>query len=289
MSNKDIADLVLLAALWGASFLFMRVAVPEFGPVLLITIRLLISGLFLLPIIVWKKNQRQLIEQIKPLSIVGLFNAALPFTLIAYSTLYVTAGFASVLNSATPIFASIIAFIWLKQSLTNLAMLGLSLGVLGVIILVGDKLSLDQLDSTLAIVAGIIGTICYGVAANYSKIKLKQVDPIVITVGSQLTGAILLLPFTFFYLPKELPSISSWLNLLVLAIACTAFAQIIYFRLLERVGATNATSVTFLIPIFGLFWGYLFLSETFSVRTFIATAIILFGTALTVGIIKRKG
>ncbi len=106
--------------------------------------------------------------------------------------------------------------------------------------------------------------------------------------GSPLSGAILLLPFLFYNFPTSLPSLSSWINLIVLVIAYTAVAQLIYFRLIERVGATKATSVTFIIPIFGLVWENLFSNENIELQTVIATAIILFCTSLTIGLIKSK-
>jgi drug/metabolite transporter (DMT)-like permease len=287
MTNRDLFYLTLLAAMWGASFLFMRVSVPEFGAVPMMAFRVLLAGFMLLPLVFIKRRQQVLKDNWKVISTVGVINSAIPFSLIAYSTLYVTAGFASVLNAATPIFASLIAFLWLGHRLSKLAAFGLLIGVFGVTLLVWNKLNFSQSQSVLAIAAGLGGTLFYGIAANYSKQKLLGVDSLSIASGSLIAAGIALLPFAIAWWPQQMPSTQAWINLLLLSIACTAYAQLIYFKLLETAGATNATTVTFLIPLFGLLWGYLFLDEIFEVTTLVATLIILLGTGLTTGLLQR--
>ena len=291
MKIGDSLSLIWLAAIWGASFLFMRVAVPEFGAVPLISIRVTLAGLFLLPLVFWRNKQSELSDNILPICVVGIISSAIPFTLIAYSTLYVTAGFASVLNAATPIFSALVAFAWLKQRLSKMAFVGLSVGMGGVILLVKDKIgfaNVEQGETAVAILAGLVSTFAYGFGANYSKKKLMGIDPVTITAGSQLVAAIVLLPLAIYWWPDEMPSINSWLNAILLAILCTAIAQIIFFRLIQDIGATNTTTVTFLIPIFGLLWGYLFLGEAIPIDTIIAGGVILVGTALANGLIKIR-
>ncbi len=287
MTNRDLFNLVLLAAMWGASFLFMRISVPEFGAVPMMTFRVLLAGFMLLPLVFIKRRQQVLKSNWKVISFVGLINSAIPFTLIAYSTLYVTAGFASVLNAATPIFASLVALIWLGQRLSRLAVIGLLVGVLGVVLLVWNKLDFSQNQSVLAISAGLGGTLFYGIAANYSKQKLVGIDSLSIAAGSLVGAGIFLLPFAFVYWPSSMPSTQAWINLTILSLACTAYAQLLYFKLIESAGATNATTVTFLIPMFGLLWGFLFLEEVFKVTTLIAAVIILLGTGMTTGLLQR--
>ncbi len=287
MSNRDFFNLILLAAMWGASFLFMRVSVPEFGAVPMMTFRVLLAGFMLLPLVFIKRRQQVLKSNWKVIGFVGVINSAIPFTLIAYSTLYVTAGFASVLNAATPIFASLVALIWLGQRLSKLAAFGLLVGVFGVILLVWNKLDFSQNQSVLAIAAGLGGTLFYGIAANFSKQKLVGIDSLSIAAGSLIGAGIFLLPFSIAYWPAEMPSMQAWINVSILSLACTAYAQLIYFKLIESAGATNATTVTFLIPMFGLLWGYLFLNEVFEVTTLIATVVILLGTAMTTGLLQR--
>jgi drug/metabolite transporter (DMT)-like permease len=288
MKLKDFAELLLLAMLWGASFLFMRVSVPEFGAIPLMLVRVTSATMFLLPIILWKNKQQEILNNLKPIAFVGLFGSAIPFTLIAYSTLYVTSGFASVVNAATPIFTALVAFVWLGQRLTRLAILGLIIGLVGVTLLVWDKISFNQANLFLAVIAGISATIFYGVSANYSKKNLVGVSPLSITTGSLFIAALVLLPFAIVQWPQQMPSTISWLNVLTLALACTAFAQVLFFKLVDGVGPTNATSVTFLIPGFGLFWGHLFLNEAVELSTLFAGLVILLGTGLTTGMIKAK-
>jgi drug/metabolite transporter (DMT)-like permease len=288
MKSRDIIDLIVLAALWGASFLFMRISVPEFGAVPMMAIRVAMAALVLIPVLILKRRQQVIIDNFKPLILVGLFNSALPFSLIAYSTIYVTAGFASVLNAATPIFASVIAFVWFGQRLSKLAALGLMIGLFGVILLVWDKIGFSGNNLTLAIVAGVSGTLSYGIAANYSKSKLGLMDPLSITAGSLITASILLAPLAIYWWPETRPSSAAWINVSILAVACTAFAQLLFFRLIDRTGATNATVVTFLIPVFGLLWGYFFLDETAPVSTLVAGFVILAGTGLSTGLIQKK-
>ena len=222
----------------------------------------------------------------KPIAIVGVFNSAIPFTLLAYSTIYVTAGFASILNAATPMCVAVIAFLWVGQRLSLGAVGGLLIGMVGVVLLVWDKVDFTPGSSGLAIVAGLTAALCYGVAAVYSKRHLAGVNALAIAAGSQVSAALFLLPLAVIYWPSENPSLSAWVNVVLLAVFCTGVAYILYFRLLESAGAANATTVTFLIPVFGMFWGYWFLDERVNLSTIVATGVILLGTGLTTGLIR---
>jgi len=286
MKSRDLVDLILLAALWGGSFLFMRISVPEFGAIPMMMVRTALAGLMLLPLLILKNHHQIMISNIVPISIAGVVGSAIPFSLIAYSTLYVTAGFASVLNAATPMFAAAVAFFWLGQRMSKIATSGLLIGIFGVLVLVWDKIGFSGGNVALAILAGIGGTLCYGLAANYTKQKLSKVTPLAITTGSLLAAAIFLLPLAIYLWPEKIPSNRAWLNVFLLAVACTALAQILFFRLIARTGATNATTVTFLIPVFGLLWGKLFLNEALELGIIIAGGIILVGTGMTTGMIK---
>jgi drug/metabolite transporter (DMT)-like permease len=286
MKIRDAFDLILLAMLWGASFLFMRVSVPEFGAVPMMAVRVALAAIFLLPFLFWKKRQSVMWHNILPISVIGVVGSAIPFSLIAYSTLYVTAGFASVVNAATPMFAATVGFLWLGQRLSKMAVLGLFISLVGVVLLVWDKIGFDKSSVFGAVIAGVGATIFYGVAANYSKKYLSGVSPLAITTGSLIVAAIFLLPAAIFLWPNQVPSIKSWLNVVILAVVCTGIAQILFFRLIENTGATNATSVTFLIPVFGLVWGNLFLEEVLEYKLLVAGFVILIGTAMITGLLK---
>ncbi len=288
MKIRNIFELVLLAMLWGASFLFIRVSVSEFGAIPMMAVRVAIAGLILIPILYWKKGGTLMFNNIKSISVVGVLGSAIPFCLIAYSTLYVTAGFASVVNAATPMFAASVAFVWLGQKLSKVAVLGLFISLSGVTLLVWDKIGFDESKIFLAVLAGLTAAFGYGLAVNYNRINLAGVSPLAITTGSLIAAAIVLLPLAIYFWPSQNPSLKSWLNVILLAVVCTAFAQLLFFRLLDTIGGTSATTVTFLIPVFGLLWGSLLLDELIEMNTLIAGVIILLGTAMTIGLIKFR-
>ncbi len=288
MNIGQLLVLTLLAAIWGASFLFMRVAVPEFGAIPLITIRIGVAALLLLPVLYWRGYLAELKGNWKHLFILGLTNAAIPFTLFAYAASQLTAGFTSVLNSLAPMFTALIGFLWLKQRLSIIACFGLLLGLVGVLLLVQDKSNLNSGVPWLGIAAGIGATVMYGFAANYAKHYKTNMSPIAIAGGHLLVASLSLLPFGLYLWPASMPSTLAWSNALLLAAFCTALAHFLYFWLLQKVSAHSAVSVTFLIPVFGMFWGALFLSEAVTLNMVLGCGIILFGVALTTGLVGKK-
>src|SRR5688572_5260082 len=167
---SDLLSLIVLGALWGGSFLFMRIAGPEFGPVALIEIRLIIATIVLLPILLTRERGKpNPTHKLPHMTLLGLFNSAIPFILLAYATLNLTAGFASILNSTAPFFAAIVAYGWLRDRLSPPRILGLVIGFAGVLVLVWGKASFKPGGSGLAVAAGLTAALCYGFAANYTK------------------------------------------------------------------------------------------------------------------------
>lgn len=289
MSTKNIILLILLAALWGASFLFMRIAVPEFGAVGLIEARVLLAGLALLPFwwIQETKSDRQAAIQAWPhLLLVGILNSSMPFVMFAYSMHTITGGMASILNGTAPIWGAIVAWVWLKDKLSLNAIVGLIMGFSGVIVLVWDELTLSFNGTMLAILAAGSAPILYGIAANYTSEKLAHVSPMSIATFSLLGAAISLLPLMIWFVPETWPSLNAWLATLALSLFCTSFAYIMYFKLLAEVGSTRAITVTFLIPIFGTLWGALFIDEEITLLIILGMGITLSGTALVTGVLK---
>lgn len=279
----NIAELFLLAAIWGASFLFMRIGAPEFGPVPLIALRVGIAALVLLPVLRSAGARGHLRSKAWPMLVVGVANSALPFSLFAYSTLYVNAGFDAVLNATVPLWTGLIAFIWLKVPISRPQIIGMLVGMAGVIVLVWDKMGEDRPGVWLATGAVLLATLSYGFAINYSKTRLTGVPPFVVAGGSQLAATLVLLPLAFLYWPAAPVSATAWYAALALGVVCTGVAYAIFYRLLDRVGSAYAASVTFLIPIFGVIWGAVFLKEAMTVSMILGCLIILFGTALTTG------
>lgn len=282
---RNLVDLLILAALWGGSFLFMRVAAPEFGPVPLMALRVTIAGLFLLPahwtkygLAGWKANAKRIF-------ILGIIHSAVPFPLLAYSTLSLTAGFTSILNSTAPLFAAIVGWLWLRDRLTSARVVGLVLGFLGVSVLLWDKASIKG-GGDLAVAAALSAALLYGIGANYSSRSLRGLQPLVVTTGSQFSAALFLLPFAFWAMPSTVPGFNAWASVIALGVLCTGIAYLLYFRLIGHLGATGAIAVTFLMPVFGMLWGWLFLNEPITGHMLAGTAVILVGTALTTGLFR---
>ncbi len=292
MRPADLAELVLLAALWGASFLFMRMGASEFGAVPLAGLRVAGAALVLMPILMWRRDLGALRAHWRPIAVVGLTNSALPFLCFSYAALTINAGLSSIFNAATPLFGAVIAWLWLKDRLSAPRVLGLLIGFFGVFGLAYSKASVkdgaDALNTALAVGACIVATVAYGFSASFTKRFLTGVPPMALAAGSQLAGAVALALPTVLLWPAHTPSLPAWASLAALAAVCTGLAYILYFRLIAHVGPANAITVTFLIPAFAVAWGALFLGEQISVPMVIGCAVILAGTALATGVLAPR-
>jgi drug/metabolite transporter (DMT)-like permease len=291
MKTRDLTDLFLLAALWGASFLFMRIAAPEFGPLALVEVRVVIAAVFLLGLLAWRGELGALRVQPGRLAALGVLNSALPFVLLTYATLHVTAGFAAILNATVPLWTALIGWLWLRNAIRPLQWTGLALGLAGVAVLVWGKASFtpsaSQLGTTLAFAAALVATCAYGLAANCTRKYLPDARPLVLAGGSQIGAATALLAPALLTWPATMPSPLAWASAIALGLACTALAYLLYFRLLARVGAVSASAVTFLIPAFATGWGALFLGEGVTLQMLAGGGVILAGTALGLGLWPR--
>lgn len=285
MKPRDLLDLTLLAALWGGSFLFMRYAVPDFGVVPLIWLRVALASVCLLPLLLLKRQFGALRQQAGALTVMSLFNSGLPFLLIAWATLSITAGLASIMNAMTPVFTALIGALWLGDRLDGRRGLGLLLGLAGVALLAADKADFRPGGSGWAIVAMLLATACYGFAANHTRRYLQGVPALVNATGTQLVSALVLLPPALWSWPERMPGLGPWLAALVLGVACSALAYLLFFRLIARVGASRAVTVTFLVPVFGTLWGALFLGEPVTASMLAGGAVVLLGTGLATGVI----
>lgn len=292
MKVKDIVDLVLLAAVWGASFLFMRMGAPEFGPIALVQLRMLIAALFLLPILMLRVGLNELPVNWRSLSILGFFNSAIPFLLLTYSTLYVSAGFSSIFNATAPLWGAIVAWVWLSERLPTIGVIGIVIGFVGVAVLAGDAESLVSPGSTLAVVAAIGGAFFYGIGANYARRYTKHLKSLTVATGSMLYPAIVLAPLAIVYWPEVQPSLRAWIAIVAMGVASTGFAYILYFRLIANVGPAKAITVAYLIPAFAVIWGALFLGGSVTALMIVGCLTIFLGTALVTGVLplgKRGG
>lgn len=278
MSTRDRVELVLLGAIWGSSFLFMRVAAPEFGPLALIAVRVAVAAVFLTAVLAWRGQAAGLRGNMRELTLIGTINSAVPFSLFAFATLSLSAGFSSVLNATAPLFAAAVGLLWLRERLSLRQNLGLALGFAGVVVLVSSKLSLAG--DRLAVLAGLAAAVCYGIAAHYTKRRLARLKPLAIAAGSQIGASLVLLPFAVLTWPEAAPSTRSIVYAIVLGVVCTGLAYVLYFRLLERIGTARSMTVTYLVPLFGMLWGFLFLGEPVTLRMLLGGGVVLAGVTL---------
>jgi drug/metabolite transporter (DMT)-like permease len=297
MNPANIIQLIVLAALWGGSFLFIRIGVSDFGVAPLMALRVGIGALFLLIVLAARRPVRQSLQTLRsrawPLFVVGILNSAAPFCLFAYAELTLSAGVTSVINATTPLWAAVVAYLWLKDRLTVLRVVGLAVGFGGVLALVWNQIAVPQGTpvapgtTALAAAAALGATLLYGIAASYTKRNLTGVDSLTVAAGTMTGATIALLPFAVYAWPAAPVSVLAWGSVIALGVACTGIAYMLFFHLLAAVGPARAISVTFVIPIFGILWGALFLSESVSPGMIKACALILVGTALATGVIKR--
>ena len=299
MKTRDLADLLLLAAIWGGSFLFMRMVVPAFGPVAMAFVRVAGAALLLLPLLILRGQGPLLRQHWRPMVVLGLTNSALPFLLFGYAAYTLPAGLAAIFNAATPLSTALIAWLWLGDPLTRWRSIGLALGFAGVAGLAAYKaidvhslnglhgLQLDR-DTSLAIAACLAGTLMYGHAGSHAKRYLPGVPAMVMAAGTQSAAALALLVPALLTWPAVNPSARDWALAAALAVLASGVAYMLYFRLISRIGPTGAASVTFLVPVFAAAWGALVLDEAVTLPMLLGGAVILAGTALVIGLLPRR-
>ncbi|POS08383.1 EamA family transporter [Burkholderia gladioli] len=299
MSTRHLSLLILLAAFWGASFLFIRVGVADFGVAPLMVLRVGFGALFLLVLALTRNGAAGLARTLRrhawPLLVCGLLNSAAPFCLFAFAELTLQAGITSVINATAPLWAAVVAYLWLGERLSMPRVFGLVVGFAGVLLLVGNQVLAPEGSTggasagatALAAAAALGATLLYGIAANYTKRKLSGVDPLINATGTMTGAALLLLPFALATWPAAPASAQAWGAVIALGILCTGVAYLIFFYLIAHVGPSRTITVTFVIPIFGILWGALFLGETVAPIMLAGCAVVLLGTALATGAIRR--
>jgi drug/metabolite transporter (DMT)-like permease len=280
---------VALAAMWGASYLFMRYAVPHLGPVLMIELRVLVGGLILLAFVYGTRNTVGWARHWPSYLFVGSVGLALPFVLIAEALTAIDASTAAILNALSPLFASIVAAIWIKDPITPAKASGIALCLVGTAVLVGWTPSPMTPRELLAASFSIAATALYGYTIVFTKVKLKGVAPMSSSAATLLFAALALAPFAFTtHAPKAISAVPplAWLALAGLAVISTAIAFILYYRLIADVGPVKAITVTLLVPIFGMVWGVIFLGEPVTPGRIAGCAIILAGCSLVLGLVR---
>jgi drug/metabolite transporter (DMT)-like permease len=271
--------------MWGASYLFMRYAVPHLGAVLMIEVRVAIAGLALALFVRatggtvgWKRHWRAFV-------FVGSVGLALPFVLIAQALQSIDASTAAILNALAPLWASVVAALWIRDPVTPAKAAGIALCLAGTGVLVGwtpKPMSGTQL---LAVSMSVAATALYGYTIVFTKVYLKDAKPMATSAATLLIAALALLPFTPF--DREISAVPAmaWIAVLGLALVSTTVAFIFYYRLIADVGPVKAITVTLLVPVFGMLWGVLFLGEPLSAGRIAGCAIILAGCSLILGLV----
>jgi drug/metabolite transporter (DMT)-like permease len=265
-------------------------------------LRVGIGAAFLLVVLMLRGSPRDAFATMRqrawPLLVVGVFNSAAPFCLFAYAELTLSAGVTSVINATTPLWGALVAYLWLGDRLSRLRVAGLAIGFAGVMALVWDQMFVHDVTTAttpatsptttvLAALAALAATLCYGIAASYTKRHLMGVDSLTVAAGTMSAATLVLLPFALVAWPAGTVSLTAWGAVLGLGVACTGVAYMVFFHLIAVAGPARAITVTFVIPIFGILWGALFLAEHVSAGMAAACAVVLAGTALATGVLKR--
>ena len=292
VQTKWLGDFFLLAAIWGSSFLFTHLAAVEFGALPTAAIRVTVASLFLLPIIGLKGHLPTLRQHWKKVFFIGMLNSGIPFACFAFALLSISTGLSAILNATVPMFGALVAWVWLKDKPTRLRMLGLLIGFTGVAMLAWNKAMFKPDASGVApgwaVLACLTACVCYGISASYTKRFLGGLPPLVTAGGSQIGAMLgLALPAAMFW-PARTPGTTAWLAIVVVGVLCTGLAYIVFFRLIENAGPPRALSVTFLVPVFAVFYGAVFLGERVTPWMLLCAVVIVCGTALATGLVKVR-
>jgi len=283
MTPIGFSRLLLLAALWGGSFLFMRMAAFVVGPAWLILARVGLAAIFLWMVAMWFRKGLQASRHWRHYLVLGFLNSALPFLLFAYAAQTISASLLSILNATAPMWAAVIARVWLKSELSMFKWVGMGTGLTGVAVLAGVESITLPAGGIWAIAAGLAATLSYGIATNYTKVA-PNVESFSNAHGSMWAATLVMIPVALATpMPAEVPMIPTGLAVLALGIICSGFAYLIYFRLIADFGGVSALTVTFLIPVFGTLWGAWFLDELVTWTTAGGGLLVVLGTAMVTG------
>ncbi len=282
MNFASFVRLLTLAAIWGGAFLFTRICAPILGPVILIEYRVSLAAILLMIVALFLHKPLNAKQHWRHYLMLGVFNGAIPFLLFGYAAQTLSASALSILNATSPIWGALIGAVWYRHPLNGRTALGLVLGITGVGLVVGYDHLPDQHGAGIAIVAALLAAFSYGIATNYAK-TAKSVDSFSNAHGSMWAASLVIVPAVPFASVTTSPSMNVMLAVAALGIVCTGIAFLLYFRLVKDIGGTSALTVTFLIPIFGILFGHLFLGEVITFGMIAGSCIIIVGTALVTG------
>ena len=278
MGVADTGRLVVLAAIWGGSFIFIRVLAPTLGPVVTAGSRVLIAGIALVVYFRATGFDAELSRFWRHYLVIGVVNSAIPFLLYAYAALHIPASYSAILNAATPSFAMLLSVGFLGERLTAPKVAGLIAGAAGVALVSKAGPVMPDAMFGWAVAACLGAALCYAVAGIYVKKYAAAVKPMAIAGWSQLLAGGVLLPLVPLAPPPGILTVAVVANVFGLALVCSAIAYLLYYRLIADIGPTRTLTVTFLIPLFGMLWGALILDETITLAMIGGCALIVGGT-----------
>lgn len=285
-----LGDFLLLAAIWGASFLFMRIAAAELGALPTAALRVAIASLFLWPLLRLRGQTALLRQHCKPILFVGVLNSGIPFALYSFAVMHISTGLSSILNATVPLFGALVAWAWLGDRPGLSRGVGLAIGFGGIVLLaggqVGFKSNASGISAMWAVLACLGATTCYALAASFTKKHIPPLPSLVTATGSQIGATLALALPALWWHPEHLPGLPTWGALLALGVMCTGVAYVLYFRLIDRAGPARALTVTYLVPVFAVAYGVLALGESVTLWMLGCGAVILAGTALASGLVS---
>lgn len=286
MRRGLVLEFVVLAAIWGSSFLFMHFGAAEFGAWATAGLRVAVASLVLVPLLLIKGQWPAFRQQAGAIMLGGLFNSGVPFALYAYALHSISTGLSSVLNATTPLFGALIAWLWLKDRPGLSRSVGLLVGFGGIVLLSWDKASFHAGGSGWAVLACLGSTCLYGISASYTKKYLAGVPALAIAAGSQLGSTLALALPTLWFWPTQTPSLQAWSAIVVVGVLCTAIAYIMFFHLIEVAGPSKTLTVTFLVPLFAVVYGVVLLNETITPHMVMGAVVVMLGVLLASGLLK---
>jgi len=271
-------ELTLLGAVWGGSFLFMRVAAKDFGALPLVELRLALGALALSPFL-WRARAQFTAALWARVTGIALVNSVLPFLLFAWGAERAPAGIGAITNAMTVMFAAVVAFVLYGEQISTRRTLGLIAGFLGVVVLASGRVAGASVGS--AAVAGTAASLCYGFGVNFVRRYLTAYPPAAVAAANLGSGAVLLAPLAIYRWPHHAIGPASWLSAVLLGVLCTGIAFVFYYRLIARIGGTRTATVTYLIPLFAVIWAWLLLGEPLTLTMALAGALILAGVGMS--------
>ena len=258
MELKNWILLILLGSVWGSAFMFIKISADDFGPILLVNLRLLLAGALFLPFLLQKKYLAYFKSHFPGIFILAIFSNAFPFTMFSYASLGATSNMLGILNGTTAFMTMVVAYFWLKESITPKQIFGIILGFLGILVLVNPANGSATLGASGF---ALVGALSYSFSGVYIQKYQLNANKFVLIGWAMLFGGLFLTPLSFFNLPDQMPDNNAIAALLWLGIVSTGIAYLGYIRLIEQIGAVRTSTVTYLLPVFSIIWGSIFLQE----------------------------